>query len=132
MLGLHPRPGLPARPSLIDLLERSKQSSRPSTPTSGPTPSELDPSHPAYDAFFLPLPESPQDRHIDRIPEDPEPIVSVHQSERMPSRKDLEAEEEHYGSVYSVSGPVIVAENMFGCAMYELVGKTLMGQLLSK
>ncbi|KAK7203319.1 vacuolar ATPase subunit A [Myxozyma melibiosi] len=26
-----------------------------------------------------------------------------------------------YGSVYSVSGPVVVAENMIGCAMYELV-----------
>lgn len=25
------------------------------------------------------------------------------------------------GSVFSVSGPVIVAENMIGCAMYELV-----------
>jgi V-type H+-transporting ATPase subunit A len=39
----------------------------------------------------------------------------------MPSRNDVEAAEEHYGSVYSVSGPVIVAENMLGCAMYELV-----------
>lgn len=26
------------------------------------------------------------------------------------------------GTVFSVSGPVIVAENMIGCAMYELVG----------
>jgi vacuolar-type H+-ATPase catalytic subunit A/Vma1 len=39
----------------------------------------------------------------------------------MPSRKDVEASEEQYGSVYSVSGPVIVAEDMLGCAMYELV-----------
>ena len=29
--------------------------------------------------------------------------------------------ESEYGSIYSVSGPVIVAENMIGCAMYELV-----------
>lgn len=29
--------------------------------------------------------------------------------------------ESDYGSIYSVSGPVIVAENMIGCAMYELV-----------
>jgi hypothetical protein len=29
--------------------------------------------------------------------------------------------EDQYGSVFSVSGPVIVAENMIGCAMYELV-----------
>jgi hypothetical protein len=39
----------------------------------------------------------------------------------MPSRKDAEAAGEHYGSVFSVSGPVIVAENLLGCAMYELV-----------
>mgnify|MGYP003365296149 CR=1 FL=1 len=30
-------------------------------------------------------------------------------------------EESEYGAIYSVSGPVIVAENMIGCAMYELV-----------
>ncbi|KAE9364324.1 vacuolar ATP synthase catalytic subunit A [Stipitochalara longipes BDJ] len=29
--------------------------------------------------------------------------------------------EEQYGSIYSVSGPVVVAENMIGVAMYELV-----------
>lgn len=27
----------------------------------------------------------------------------------------------HGGTVFSVSGPVVVAENMVGCAMYELV-----------
>jgi len=32
-----------------------------------------------------------------------------------------DADEDRYGSVFSVSGPVIVAENMIGCAMYELV-----------
>jgi V-type H+-transporting ATPase subunit A len=32
-----------------------------------------------------------------------------------------EAADEQTGSVYSVSGPVIVAEHMLGCAMYELV-----------
>ncbi|AMD20088.1 HCL063Wp [Eremothecium sinecaudum] len=29
--------------------------------------------------------------------------------------------ETEYGQIYSVSGPVVVAENMIGCAMYELV-----------
>ena len=29
--------------------------------------------------------------------------------------------EEQFGSIYSVSGPVVVAENMIGVAMYELV-----------
>ena len=36
-------------------------------------------------------------------------------------RKRQEAGEDQYGAVFSVSGPVIVAENMIGCAMYELV-----------
>lgn len=30
-------------------------------------------------------------------------------------------DESEYGAIYSVSGPVVVAENMIGCAMYELV-----------
>jgi V-type H+-transporting ATPase subunit A len=34
--------------------------------------------------------------------------------------KDSDGEEQ-YGSIYSVSGPVVVAENMIGVAMYELV-----------
>jgi len=34
--------------------------------------------------------------------------------------KDQDGEEQ-YGSIYSVSGPVVVAENMIGVAMYELV-----------
>ena len=29
--------------------------------------------------------------------------------------------ESQYGQIYSVSGPVVIAENMIGCAMYELV-----------
>lgn len=33
---------------------------------------------------------------------------------------DVERESE-YGFIYSVSGPVVVAENMAGSAMYELV-----------
>ncbi|VEU22012.1 DEKNAAC103017 [Brettanomyces naardenensis] len=33
----------------------------------------------------------------------------------------LDADESLYGQIYSVSGPVVVAENMIGCAMYELV-----------
>lgn len=36
-----------------------------------------------------------------------------------PSGKGPDADAQH-GSVFSVSGPVVVAENMIGCAMYEL------------
>ncbi|KAF2153540.1 vacuolar ATP synthase catalytic subunit A [Myriangium duriaei CBS 260.36] len=37
------------------------------------------------------------------------------------SNHNAEEDEKQYGSVFSISGPVIVAENMIGCAMYELV-----------
>ncbi|KAI5799996.1 vacuolar ATP synthase catalytic subunit A [Geopyxis carbonaria] len=42
------------------------------------------------------------------------------------AKKDAQRAEEYtkegdYGSIFSVSGPVAVAENMIGCAMYELV-----------
>ncbi|KAK6200444.1 vacuolar H+-ATPase V1 sector, subunit A [Scheffersomyces amazonensis] len=36
-------------------------------------------------------------------------------------RLSLDADESLYGQIYSVSGPVVIAENMIGCAMYELV-----------
>lgn len=39
----------------------------------------------------------------------------------MSKRQQQEAGEEQYGSIFSVSGPVVIAENMIGCAMYELV-----------
>lgn len=35
--------------------------------------------------------------------------------------RDDSGEEMQTGSIYSISGPVIVAENMIGCAMYELI-----------
>ncbi|KAK9474088.1 ATP synthase alpha/beta family, nucleotide-binding domain-containing protein [Dipodascopsis tothii] len=36
-------------------------------------------------------------------------------------KRDLDNSESEYGAVFSVSGPVVVAEDMIGCAMYELV-----------
>ena len=38
----------------------------------------------------------------------------------LPKIRD-EDRESRYGSVYGVSGPVVIAEHMTGCAMYELV-----------
>lgn len=35
------------------------------------------------------------------------------------------AGDEHHGAIFSVSGPVVVAEDMIGCAMYELVSDQL-------
>lgn len=37
------------------------------------------------------------------------------------ARLSLDASELEYGQIFSVSGPVVVAENMIGCVMYELV-----------
>lgn len=38
----------------------------------------------------------------------------------LPKVRD-EDRESRFGQVFGVSGPVVVAENMTGCAMYELV-----------
>lgn len=38
----------------------------------------------------------------------------------MPKIAD-EERESRFGHVFGVSGPVVIAENMTGCAMYELV-----------
>ncbi|KAF3273282.1 H(+)-transporting V1 sector ATPase subunit A [Orbilia oligospora] len=49
------------------------------------------------------------------------------------SKRDAEASEDRYGSIYSISGPVVIAENMIGCAMYELVRvghDSLMGEVI--
>lgn len=56
--------------------------------------------------------------------QNPDPALHPSQFAMAPKkneRKRQEAGEEQYGSIFSVSGPVIVAENMIGCAMYELV-----------
>ncbi|RVD87994.1 uncharacterized protein DFL_002194 [Arthrobotrys flagrans] len=49
------------------------------------------------------------------------------------SKRDAENSEDRYGSIYSISGPVVIAENMIGCAMYELVRvghDALMGEVI--
>lgn len=37
------------------------------------------------------------------------------------SKSSSDGEEKQNGSIFSISGPVIIAENMIGCAMNELV-----------
>jgi hypothetical protein len=44
---------------------------------------------------------------------------SVRTYRRMPAQKESELDDQH-GAIFSISGPVIVAENMTGVAMYEL------------
>lgn len=112
MLGLG-RPRLKTRPSLLDLINNRRelelQQQQPSPP---PPPPELPP-----------LPDSPaptsssSSTTTSSIPSVPPPS-STQSSTTMAPAKDQES----HGSIFSVSGPVVVAENMIGCAMYELVG----------
>ena len=69
----------------------------------------------------------------------PQPILSLPTTARtirltMPAAKESGiGDDEQHGAVFSVSGPVIIAENMIGVAMYELckVGKDqLIGEVI--
>lgn len=101
------------RPFLLDLIASSG--------------AELDPTS---DSIFL---------QLEQFPNDNRPASPVNSIQALPSpatvgvrplippimtskRTRLEVGEDQHGSIFSISGPVIVAENMIGCAMYELVG----------
>ncbi|KAI1759031.1 V-type ATPase [Hypoxylon sp. FL1150] len=183
MLGLHPRPTLRARPSLVDLIRRGnhgESDSRPSTPGSpastGSFGSLVSPGKAAKatalqaliaEASNQPLPPSPllspasatdptTSTNI-AIPTTtttttsatsspgsspvasplPVPAISISidppaaeqrtipkQTPKMaPAAKATNGEKDglNSGKIFSVSGPVIVAEEMIGVAMYELV-----------
>ena len=77
------------------------------------------------EASAVPLPHTP-------LPTDQKELSQATQPQTRPqslpktkmgSRRDAEAAEDQYGSVYRISGPVVVAEGMLGAAMYELVCK---------
>jgi V-type H+-transporting ATPase subunit A len=146
MLGLGLRPRLKVRPSLLDLLSHNKtfidlvdsaaeattasppldhlpplpatptptstttsstfinDQDSPSSPTYTPTPSAD--NLPAEIIVELQLPASPPSPS-------PPPVMA-------PSDKK-QNDDEQLGAVFSISGPVVVAEKMIGCAMYELV-----------
>lgn len=121
MLGLGVR-RLKARPSLLDLIAGEKRESDPSS-----SPPRLPELH------LPPLPVSPSSTsssdHLHPSTTDSPPLSSSTPSSihlpvvpiatMAPSGKGPDAEQ-HHGAVFSVSGPVVVAENMIGCAMYEL------------
>lgn len=100
MLGLG-RPLLKCRPSLLDLIGRRElKEHRASTPP----PPELPP-----------LPDSPARTNSTTSTS---PISSTSTS----NTSTMGSEDKHeQGAIFSVSGPVVVAEHMIGCAMYELV-----------
>jgi hypothetical protein len=131
MLGLRPR--LKHRPSLLDLIQRHNLEAGPITTT--PNSASIDDELPTK----IPLPASPasprkiransklpttpvRSRTLPSVrllsPPPPPPDPPVKKTE-MPAAKT--ESDENTGKVFSVSGPVIVAEDMIGCAMYELV-----------
>lgn len=135
MLGLG-RPRLKGRPSLLDLIAhgavvesaRIRVRSPLSSTSATPPPPALD--------NLPPLPATPTcNNSISSSPfsfdkpasTPPTPALSPSASSVMaPSGKQrtrVEAGEDQHGSIFSISGPVIIAENMIGCAMYELVSK---------
>ncbi|CCD49899.1 hypothetical protein BofuT4_P096070.1 [Botrytis cinerea T4] len=100
-LGLRPR--LKARPSFLDLIKIQH------IDTLSIAPVELNPEP-------LPqLPLSPSPTTIQFIVPNPSKEIA-----NMAPQRDADGEDQ-FGSIYSVSGPVVVAENMIGVAMYELV-----------
>jgi hypothetical protein len=118
MLGLRLRPK--TRPSLLDLIARHHLD--PQLPQSLCEPS-LDEDEPAPAILNTASPDTTRSKP--RAASTPAATAPFPSARAMaPSRKDQEADEDHYGAVFSVSGPVIVAENMIGCAMYELVRST--------
>lgn len=139
MIGIG-RPRLKARPSLFELItkkdidELSRLKSKhsfpeliddidelPPLPLSPAKPQSSPPSQ-----LYLPTP-----RQAFQVPEKdtsdsvlPLPPDSAQAAKMAPTKKvrgGLEEGETGGGAIFSVSGPVIVAENMTGCAMYELV-----------
>ncbi|TVY33350.1 V-type proton ATPase catalytic subunit A [Lachnellula occidentalis] len=105
------RPRLRARTSLYDLIHNRTIEQLSQHP------------HHSFPEELPPLPSSP----FPTPPSTPskfEEIELVAEPAKMPPKKEAvrdEDGEEQYGSIYSVSGPVVVAENMIGVAMYELV-----------
>ena len=133
MLGLRPR--LKHRPSLLDLIQRHNLEAGPALPT---LHQQVDDELPTQ----IPLPESPtltrtrparssstppatpkkktleQTPVVRVLPPPPPKPVLIKEAKMAPAKTE---KNENTGTVFSISGPVIVAEDMVGAAMYELV-----------
>lgn len=132
MLGLGVR-RLKTRPSLLDLIasrqpaqtEEREEEEHQGNEEKGPSSSPPGPDQ------LPPLPVSPASASSDSSvlhPSTSLSTVSIHPSPPVPrtmsSKRGADTDEAAAGAVFSVSGPVVVAENMIGCAMYELVCRT--------
>lgn len=151
MLGLGLRPRLKVRPSLLDLLSHSKTftdlvesaaeedeattASPPldhlpplpatPTPTSTTTSASFIHSHdsPSSPTYSTPLTADnlPAEIIVELQPTSPPSSPSPAPPPVMAPSDKKHNDEEQLGAVFSISGPVVVAEKMIGCAMYELV-----------
>ncbi|KAL4904430.1 hypothetical protein BDW74DRAFT_168450 [Aspergillus multicolor] len=124
MLGLGVR-RLKSRPSLLDLIANRGVAAPTPDPPSPPRPDDLPP---------LPVsPTTPSSTCSDSISSSnhssiPQPLFPSTSSIQTPVSHSMapsgkgssSSEDAQLGAVFSVSGPVVVAENMIGCAMYEL------------
>ncbi|PNS21165.1 V-type ATPase, A subunit [Sphaceloma murrayae] len=123
MLGLRPR--LKARPSFLDLI-RTQSIEKLSVQKIPPPTEALAVSLNGYSPapVQVPLPESPtKEKSLENLAS-AEVAPQTGYCNMAPNKKnDANGadEEKQYGSIFSISGPVVVAENMIGCAMYELV-----------
>ena len=123
MLGLG-RPRLRTQNSLLDLLEATRLSSSTISISAQegvddlpPLPSPL--PHTPYFSNNLFAPSTPLiSEELESSSAHPSPIMAP--SKTGNDREDSD-DDRQTGTIYSISGPVIVAENMLGCAMYELV-----------
>ncbi|EED17818.1 vacuolar ATP synthase catalytic subunit A, putative [Talaromyces stipitatus ATCC 10500] len=138
MLGLRPR--LKVRPSLLDLLSHkqtvvdSAAATRasppldlpplPATPTPTSTPPSTTPTAANHHSSLFSSSDSPSVG--DKLPAE---IIVELQSPPLPSTPSppvmapsdkKQTGDDQLGAVFSISGPVVVAEKMIGCAMYEL------------
>ena len=145
MLGLRPRPFLRARPSLYDLIHHEQRSRE--LPKQEPinleprtAAKEEDKAEEVVEAVKVALPESPELHKSS-----PAKLDTARQSSREGTQKDQQPtshqptttpppptanmgskgqdtsdDDIQLGSIFSISGPVIIAEHMIGCAMYEL------------
>ena len=114
MLGLQKRPQLTVKPSLFELI--TKKNIQDLSALRSPNEN-------------LGLPDLIED--IDELALSSEsfafsrPIDYLHSTTRTfrrmaPSKNADKDDDKQEGSIFSISGPVIVAENMIGCAMHEL------------
>ena len=125
MLGLRVN-RLQPRPSLLDLISSANTTGSPALPPASaanlpPLPDSPTSTSPAFITTpTSPAPSATHENQNSASPVPPSIPHPVHPPSRTMAPAKGNATEEH-GSVFSVSGSVVVAENMIGCAMYELV-----------